>query len=181
MVLFGLMLFPLVHAAGVPALPAFVISFVLGGAALLGLAVGIGVLGVWFAGRKVRQAVRRISALDAEEAEDAAYGEPFARLEEGVLGMESNDWVDWIRPGVLPGDGKSRGRYFRLLVRWEHVDCEAGTIHRPKPKGGEDRAFTVPLSEEVLGILRRRREQRRAVRHAYQVAIPGYPPAADSL
>lgn len=44
-------------------------------------------------------------------------------------------------------------------VRWEHVDFEAGTIHRPKPKGGEDRAFTVPVSKAVLEILHRRREE----------------------
>lgn len=42
-------------------------------------------------------------------------------------------------------------------VRWEHVDFEAGTIHRPKPKGGEDRAFTVPVAEVVLAMLRGRR------------------------
>lgn len=42
-------------------------------------------------------------------------------------------------------------------VRWEHVDLEAGTVFRPRPKGGEDRAFTVPLAGVVLGILHRRR------------------------
>lgn len=44
-------------------------------------------------------------------------------------------------------------------VRWEHVDFDAGTIHRPRPKGGEDRAFTVPVSAEVLAILKRRRDE----------------------
>jgi integrase len=44
-------------------------------------------------------------------------------------------------------------------VRWEHVDFERGTVHRPKPKGGEDRAFTVPVSRAVLEILRRRRDE----------------------
>ena len=43
-------------------------------------------------------------------------------------------------------------------VRWEHVDFEAGTIHRPKPKGGEDRAFTVPVADVVLELLRGRRQ-----------------------
>lgn len=54
-------------------------------------------------------------------------------------------------------------------VRWEHinlgdepvllgkVEIPPGCIHRPKPKGGEDRAFTVPLSTPALEILRRRR------------------------
>ncbi len=38
-------------------------------------------------------------------------------------------------------------------VRWEHVDLGAGTVHRPRPKGGEDRAFTVPLARVVLALL----------------------------
>jgi integrase len=44
-------------------------------------------------------------------------------------------------------------------VRWTEVDFEARTLHRPKPKGGEDRAFTVPVSETVLEVLRRRRDE----------------------
>jgi integrase len=44
-------------------------------------------------------------------------------------------------------------------VRWEHVDFGRGTIHRPRPKGGADRAFTVPLSAAALELLRRRRDQ----------------------
>jgi integrase len=54
-------------------------------------------------------------------------------------------------------------------VRWEHinltdepillgmVEVPPGCIHRPKPKGGEERAFTVPLSGYALELLRRRR------------------------
>ena len=41
-------------------------------------------------------------------------------------------------------------------IRREHVDLAAGTLHRPKPKGGEDRAFTIPVSRSVLEVLRRR-------------------------
>lgn len=44
-------------------------------------------------------------------------------------------------------------------IRWEHVDMVRKTLHRPKPKGGVDRAFTIPLSEFVLGLLRRRRRE----------------------
>lgn len=44
-------------------------------------------------------------------------------------------------------------------VRWEHVDMEAGTIHRPCPKGGEKRAFTVPVSAFVLDLLKRRQDE----------------------
>jgi integrase len=38
-------------------------------------------------------------------------------------------------------------------IRREHVDLDAGTLHRPKPKGGEDRAFTIPLATPVRRIL----------------------------
>lgn len=46
-------------------------------------------------------------------------------------------------------------------VRWNHVDFLRGTVHRPKPKGGEDRAFTVPVSNLVLDLLRGRREENK--------------------
>src|SRR5262249_12679649 len=40
-----------------------------------------------------------------------------------------------------------------------HIDFNAGTIHRPKPKGGVDRAFTVPLSTIALSILKHRQKR----------------------
>lgn len=47
-------------------------------------------------------------------------------------------------------------------VRWEHVDLDAGTLHRPCPKGGEDRAFTIPLAGVVLRLLASRRAENRS-------------------
>lgn len=47
-------------------------------------------------------------------------------------------------------------------VRWEDVDFDAGTLHRPRPKGGEKRAFTLSLSAAALDILRRRAEGNEA-------------------
>ena len=56
-------------------------------------------------------------------------------------------------------------------VQWRHVNLgdtprmvdgvgiPPGCIRRPKPKGGEDRAFTVPVSGAVLELLRRRQEE----------------------
>ncbi len=40
-------------------------------------------------------------------------------------------------------------------IRWEHVDWSARTLHRPNPKAhnGESRAFSIPLSEELVTIL----------------------------
>ena len=39
-------------------------------------------------------------------------------------------------------------------IRWEDVDWSAGTLHRPEPKGGKGRAFTIPLSRRAMAILR---------------------------
>ncbi len=41
-------------------------------------------------------------------------------------------------------------------IRREHVDLDALTLHRPNPKGGEERAFTIPISTELAEILDRR-------------------------
>lgn len=43
-------------------------------------------------------------------------------------------------------------------VRWEHLDWKERTLHRPNPKGGEDRAFSIPLSTDCMKLLKRRRD-----------------------
>ncbi|MBT4934801.1 MAG: integrase family protein [Rhodospirillaceae bacterium] len=42
-------------------------------------------------------------------------------------------------------------------IRWEHVDLASGTLLIPSPKGGEERAFVLPLSDFMLEILNRRK------------------------
>ena len=78
--------------------------------------------------------------------------------------------VDGKRVGARPG---VRGDYqmFVLLtglrkmdaatVRWEHIDLDARTLRRPSPKGGKERAFTIPLSSECVKILARRQLENR--------------------
>jgi len=44
-----------------------------------------------------------------------------------------------------------------FTVRWEEIDFDNGTIFRPKPKGGKDKAFTVPLSTQTIALLKRRK------------------------
>jgi integrase len=44
-------------------------------------------------------------------------------------------------------------------IRWEHLDRKAGTLHRPKPKGGHKAAFTIPLSKAALAIIARRERE----------------------
>lgn len=44
-------------------------------------------------------------------------------------------------------------------MRFEHVDEDARTLRLPDPKGGEQRAFTLPLSATVLDIIKRRKRE----------------------
>jgi integrase len=44
-------------------------------------------------------------------------------------------------------------------IRWDDLDLVEKTLHRPCPKGGEDRAFTIPLSTYTVELLRRRKEE----------------------
>src|SRR5262249_15061008 len=44
-------------------------------------------------------------------------------------------------------------------VRREHVDLERARLHVPKPKGGEKRAFDLPLSDFLVDLLRQRMEE----------------------
>ena len=101
------------------------------------------------------------------------------RRQEPIVWSKLPSWretVDTLEPIIV--DGKRvggrpgiRGDYqlFMLLtglrrmdaatVRWEHLDLEASKLHRPNPKGGKERAFTIPLSSECVKILTRRRSE----------------------
>ena len=59
-------------------------------------------------------------------------------------------------------------------IRWEHIDWEEKTLQIPRPKGGEKRAFTLPLNEHLIGLLRGRQT-------AANIEGPGSPWAFPSL
>jgi integrase len=48
-------------------------------------------------------------------------------------------------------------------IRWKELDLDAGTLRRPNPKGGKERAFTIPLSSECIRIFERRRRENRGL------------------
>lgn len=48
-------------------------------------------------------------------------------------------------------------------ARLEHVDFRQRVLHVPKPKGGEDRAFDIPLSREMMRCLVRAMRLGRAI------------------
>lgn len=39
-----------------------------------------------------------------------------------------------------------------LSMRWEEVDSEALVLHRPRPKGGARRAFSLPLTKHLVSL-----------------------------
>jgi len=60
-------------------------------------------------------------------------------------------------------------------MRWEHIDFKAATLLIPKPKGGEERAFTIPLSTYLVALL-----QERKADNARLVAAGELPPDNES-
>lgn len=82
--------------------------------------------------------------------------------------------ADWYK-GVCALPNPLRRDYYEFVMfsglrresaatmRWEHVDLEAGTLFIPEPKGGKKRAFTLPLSDHLVAVLKRRREQNKII------------------
>jgi integrase len=81
--------------------------------------------------------------------------------------IEDSDLPEWMRKvhTLTP-----LRRDFQLLVlhtglrsadaraiRWEEIDVKAATLRRPSPKGGESKAFTLPLSKIMVAMLHARR------------------------
>jgi integrase len=113
-------------------------------------------------------AVRRFEALDPTNPVVAVTFHRMRRRREPIPWSELPAWR--ARVDALSNPVRRELQLFLLFtglrsldartVRWEHVDLERGTLHRPRPKGGEDRAFTVPLSSPALAALHRRRADR---------------------
>jgi site-specific recombinase XerD len=76
-------------------------------------------------------------------------------------GMGANDVGGWLKElHALPNPLRREFHLLTLLsgsrptalknVRVEHIDLRQRLIHIPKPKGGEDRAFDIPLSRPMI-------------------------------
>lgn len=56
--------------------------------------------------------------------------------------------------GLRAGDAAS--------VRWKHLgDLDDRTLHRPNQKGGRRAAFTVPLAQYAVDLLKRRKQENK--------------------
>lgn len=73
----------------------------------------------------------------------------------GIRKMPNQIRADYLLFVLLSGQRRESA----ATMRWEHVDLEAGTLFVPKPKGGERRAFELPLSDMMVDLLWARKEQ----------------------
>ena len=127
-----------------------------------------------YSANRVLQSFRAVYNTASRRMDDMppnpTLGVTFNRVRRRREPIQWVDLPDWFARVQLIGNPIRRDLQLLLLftglrstdaktIRWEHVDFEARTLHRPKPKGGEDRAFTVPVSAFVLEILRRRRDE----------------------
>lgn len=72
----------------------------------------------------------------------------------GVLQLRSPVLRDYFLMLLFTGLRKTSA----AQIRWKDVDLTRGTLFIPTPKGGEERAFTLPISEPMREILERRRK-----------------------
>lgn len=87
--------------------------------------------------------------------------------------IETLDLPDWYRRVMsmrnpIQRDGLITALFTGLrhedvrTVRFENVDSREKTLSLPNPKGGEDRAFKIPLPKTCLEIIERRRVENAA-------------------
>ena len=72
-------------------------------------------------------------------------------------------WLTMLLTGLRCGDARS--------LRWEHVDGD-GVLTVPSPKGGEDRAFRLPLPRLLLQELEEVRDLTRPLESPFAFASP---------
>ncbi|QGY00192.1 hypothetical protein EI983_18750 [Roseovarius faecimaris] len=95
-----------------------------------------------------------------------AVKEEVHRLPRRKRALSAKDLPGWYAQlRALPNPVRQEFHLFNLLtgsrqtqlkeLRWEDVDFEAGTVHFPKPKGGTERAYTIPMSDAMADCLRR--------------------------
>jgi integrase len=80
------------------------------------------------------------------------------------------EWSLWVE-GELRARNPVRSDLFLFIlftglrstdaatIRWHDINSKGRKLHRPAPKGGDDRAFDVPLSDFLTEILERRKSE----------------------
>ncbi len=89
------------------------------------------------------------------------------RRQEPISDNKLKDWYKLVQ--TIPNTARRDYHLFVIFtglrrtdactIKWADIDMKAGTLHRPNPKGGKERAFTIPLPDVCLEILERRKEE----------------------
>lgn len=89
------------------------------------------------------------------------------RRQEPIPENKLKDWYKKVK--TIPNNARQDYHLFVLFtglrrtdactVKWADIDLKEGTLHRPNPKGGKERAFTIPLPDVCLEILHRRKKE----------------------
>jgi integrase len=114
----------------------------------------------------------------------------FNREERRSTGMGPYELWQWAQAlRKLPNAVRQEFHLFTLLsamrpdalkrARWEHLDVNRRVLHVPSPKGGEKRAFDLPLSRDMLRSLWRARKAGRVL-HSRQAREWIFPAATPS-
>jgi integrase len=74
-----------------------------------------------------------------------------ARWFEEVISLMNELKRDYYLLAVLTG----LRRDSLSTIRQSDIDLTEGTLHVPKPKGGPDKAFTLPLSDAAMAVVKR--------------------------
>ena len=84
--------------------------------------------------------------------------EPIADLaawHKKVMAIENGVRRDWQLFTLFTGLRKTDA----CTIRWQDVNTKEASLHRPNPKGGKERAFTIPLPDICVEILERRKKE----------------------
>jgi integrase len=88
-----------------------------------------------------------------EEPKDAAIPlELLPKWFAEMAAMRNELKRDYYLVGVLTGVRRDS----LSSIRREHIDLAARTLHIPCPKGGPERAYTIPLSDDAMTVVIRR-------------------------
>ncbi len=81
-----------------------------------------------------------------------------------LTGLRRNDaaTIRWEHLNV-DGDPMATRVWNASKQAWEEIELPPHTLLRPSPKGGAKRSFSVPLSSEMIKILKRRRTENAAL------------------
>lgn len=77
---------------------------------------------------------------------------------------------DWYASVMKMSNGVRRDFFLCLLftglrrgsaseMRWEHIDFEGRKLHIPRPKGGAERKFDIPLSDYLIELFAHRKRE----------------------